>query len=140
MTDQTKRATQWKPGQSGNPNGRPRGSGKLAELRSSLAEHVPAIIEKLRDAALGGDVAAARLLLERVIPPVKAVEEATPVDLPDSSLTDQGRAVIQAVAVGDLPATAGAALLSSLGAMAKLAEADELERRIAALEAKSEKH
>lgn len=126
----------WKPGESGNPAGRPSGAGEIAKLRAAIAVHVPAIISNLRDAALGGDVSAARLLLERVIPPVKASEEATPLALPDGSLTDQGRAVVAAVAMGDLAPSQGAALLSSLGTLAKLSEADELERRIAALEAK----
>lgn len=126
----------WRPGESGNPAGRPAGAGEIAKLRAAISEHAPAIIANLKKAALEGDVSAARLLLERVIPPIKATEEAAQLTLPDGSLTDQGRAVIAAVATGDLAPSQGAALLASLGSLAKLAEADELERRIAALEAK----
>jgi len=43
--------------------------------------------------------------------------------------------VVGAVAAGDLAPGDGAALLASLGTLAKLTEADELERRIVALEA-----
>lgn len=129
----------WRPGESGNPAGRPAGTGEIAKLRAAIAVHAPAIISNLRDAALGGDVSAARLLLERVIPPVKASEEATPLALPDGSLTEQGRAVVAAVASGDLAPGQGSALLASLGTLAKLTEADELERRIAALEAQHAK-
>jgi len=125
----------WRPGESGNPAGRPAGTGEIAKLRAAIAEHVPSIISNLKDAALSGDVSAARLLLERVIPPVKASEEAAQLALPDGSLTEQGRAVVAAVAAGDLAPGQGAALLASLGTLAKLTEADELERRIAALEA-----
>lgn len=64
----------WQPGQSGNPNGRPPGSGAVAELRAGIAARVPEILSKLIDAAIAGDTQAARLLLERVLPPVKAVE------------------------------------------------------------------
>jgi hypothetical protein len=137
MTTKKKAPPQaWKPGQSGNPKGRPAGAGEIAKLRAGIAEHVPAIIQTLTTAALAGDVGAARLLLERVIPSLKPSEEATPLNLPaEGSLTEQGRAVVAAVAAGDVAIGQGAALLGSLGALAKLAEADELERRIEALEA-----
>jgi hypothetical protein len=125
----------WKPGQSGNPAGRKPGSGEVAALRAGIREHVPAIVAKLTEAALAGDTGAARLLLERVIPPVKASEETAALALPDGTLTDQGRAVLRAVADGELAPGQGAALLTSLGTLAKVREADELEARIAALEA-----
>ena len=129
-------ANGWKPGQSGNPAGRKPGTGEVARLRAAIAEHVPPIIAKLTAAALAGDVGAARLLLERVIPPLKASEESAALALPDGTLTEQGRAVLGAVALGDLAPGQGAALLASLGTLAKLTETDELERRIRALEAK----
>lgn len=127
----------WKKGESGNPKGRPPGSGKVAELRAHIGQHVPTIIERLVAAALQGDVAAARLLLERTIAPLKAAEPAAPLVLPDGSLTEQGRAVLGAVAAGTLAPGQGAALLGAIGALARLIELDELERRIAALEAVS---
>ncbi len=126
----------WKPGESGNPQGRKPGTGEVAKLRAAISEHVPAIIQSLTSAALSGDVAASRLLLERVIAPVKATEEAQALTLPDGTLTEQGRAVIGSIRDGELSPTQGATLLAALGALAKLTEADELERRIAALEAK----
>jgi len=125
----------WKPGQSGNPSGRKPGSGEVAALRTGIREHAPAIIQKLTEAALAGDTGAARLLLERVCAPLKAEEQAAPLALPDGTLTRQGRAVLGAVADGELALGQGAALLTSLGTLAKVREADELEARIAALEA-----
>ncbi len=126
----------WKPGQSGNPKGRPAGAGEIAKLRAGIAEHVPAIIATLTAAALAGDVSAARLLLERVIPAIKPAEEAAPINLPaDGTLTEKGRAVVAAVAAGELAPSQGASIMGSLGALSKLTEADEIERRIAALEA-----
>ena len=132
----TKRPGRWKPGESGNPKGRARGSGEVGRLRESIAQHVPDIIAKLVAAATAGDAAAARLLLERVIPPIKAAELPTPMDLPDGSLADQGRAVLAAAGSGDLAPGQAAQLLAGLGALAKLIETDELAARIAALEAK----
>lgn len=141
MTNEKRKAPPhaWRPGESGNPNGRPKSAGSVAQFREAIAEHVPGIIEKLKAAALDGDVSAARLLLERAVPPIKATEEATPLALSGETLTAQGRDVLAAVAAGDLAPSQGAALLSALGTMAKLAEVDELERRIQALEEKNQK-
>ena len=129
-----KRPGRWKPGESGNPAGRKPGSGEVAKLRAAMAKHVPALLAVLVARALSGDIGAARLLLERTISPLKATEEAAQLAMPEGTLTEQGRAVLVAVAGGDLAPGQGAALLSSLGMLAKLAETDELVRRIDALE------
>ena len=55
----------WKPGQSGNPKGRPKGSGDVAQIRSAIATRIPELLEAMMRRALDGDVGAARLLLER---------------------------------------------------------------------------
>ena len=129
-----KRPGRWKAGESGNPAGRKLGSGEVAKMRAAMAEHVPALVAVLVQRAMDGDIGAARLLLERTIAPLKVSEETARLALPDGTLTEQGRAVVAAVAAGELAPGQGAALLASLGTLAKLTEADELERRIAALE------
>jgi hypothetical protein len=129
-----KRPGRWKPGESGNPAGRKPGSGEVAKMRAAMAKHVPAVLAVMVQRAMVGDIGAARLLLERTIAPLKASEEAAPLTMPDGTLAEQGRAVVAAVAAGDLAPGQGAALLASLGTLAKLTEADELERRVAALE------
>jgi hypothetical protein len=123
------------PGTSGNPKGRPPGAGEVVKLRAAIAKHVPAIVEKLVEQAKAGDAAAARILLERVLPPVKATEQPVPIDMPtEGTLTDQGRAVVAAAADGFLAPGQAAQMLTGLGALAKLIETDELAARIAALE------
>lgn len=125
----------WQPGKSGNPKGKPPGSGELQRLRASIAEHVPSILEQLVTAAQGGDMQAARLILERVLPPVKATEQAVELDLPaDGTLTTTGRAVLSAVASGDLAPSQGAALLGAIGSLARVIEIDELDARLTKLE------
>jgi len=52
--------------------------------------------------AMTGDVGAAHLLLERTIAPLKAAEQSALLALPVSTLTEQVRAVIAAVASGEL--------------------------------------
>lgn len=73
----------WKPGQSGNPKGKTPGSGELQRLRASIAADVPDILAGLVLAAKGGDIQAARLILERVLPPVKAIEQTQELDFPE---------------------------------------------------------
>ena len=130
-----KKISRWKPGQTGNPKGRPPGQSEITRLRASLAGDVPEILAGLVMAAKGGDVQAARLILERILPPVKAIEQAVELQLPvDGTLTAQGRAVVSAVAGGDLAPSQGAALLGAIGTLARVTEIDELTARIAALE------
>lgn len=126
--------TRWTKGQSGNPGGRKPGTGKVAELRAAIAKDIPAIIKGLTTAAKAGDVAAARLLLDRVLPALKPVEEVVSLPLDGATLTDRGRAALDAIAGGQLAPGQGAALLGAIGALAKLVEADELNRRVEALE------
>ena len=137
MNEPKKKPGRWKAGESGNPRGKTPGSGELQRLRAAIGEHVPEIIEQLVTAARGGDIQAARLILERVLPPVKAIEQAQVIEMPEGgTLTDQGRAVLSAVAAGELAPGQGAQLLAAIGTLGKIAELDELAARITALENK----
>lgn len=133
-TEKPKRG-RWKPGESGNPKGRPAGTSIAGKLRDSISAHVPEIIAQLVSRAKQGDTQAARLLLERVIPPMKPTEEPVELALPEGEgLTAQGEAIIQAVAMGKIVPGQAAALLGGLASVARIKEIDELERRVAALE------
>jgi hypothetical protein len=133
MTERNRKS--WKPGQSGNPKGKPPGSGELQKLRASISAAVPEILATLVTAAKAGDMQAARLILERVLPPIKATEHTQAIPLSESdSLTANGRSVLSAVASGDLAPGQASQLLTAIGAMARVTETDELVRRIGALE------
>jgi hypothetical protein len=127
---------QWKAGQSGNPKGRPPGVSAVTKMRQSLSGDVPEILAGLVAAAKGGDVQAARLILERVLPPLKGVELPVTLSLPDGgTLTAKANAMLVAAANGDLAPGQAAQLISALGSMAKIAEIDDLSARITKLEA-----
>lgn len=100
-----------------------------------MGKDAPAIIAKLVDQALAGDVNAARLIVERTIPAIKPIEQA--VELPldaDADLVQQGRCVVTALAAGQIPPGQAASILQALAGIARLVELTELEKRIAALE------
>lgn len=126
----------WVKGHSGNPAG-PQSTDKgRAALREAIRKHIPGVVTKLVELAKDGDVQAARTLLERVLPPIRA--EAAAVELPTlahaKTLTEQGAAVIGAVAAGELAPDVASALLSGIGAQGRMEEIDELRRRMDALE------
>lgn len=60
-------------GQSGNPAGRPKRT-TTERLREQIAEAAPEILKTLIAAAQDGDTTAARLLIDRVVPSLKAVD------------------------------------------------------------------
>ena len=66
-------------GQSGNPAGRPKGSGDIAKARQKLLEHSDEIIQRLMERVREGDPGALKLALERLIPVIKE----TPIDSVD---------------------------------------------------------
>jgi hypothetical protein len=119
---------------SGNPRGRPKGTGEVGRLRAAIAEALPDILAGLIERAQAGDVQAARLLLERALPAVKPVELPEAVPLEGETLTQQGRSVLHLLAAGELGPGQAAGLLAAIGTLARVAELDELARRIDALE------
>lgn len=127
---------QWQPGQTGNPKGRPPGQSEITRLRTAIATHVPLILDQLVTAAKAGDVQAARLILERVLPPLKGAEQVVELQLPqDGTLTAKATAVLNSAAAGELAPGQAAQLIAALGTLAKISEVDELAARIEKLEA-----
>lgn len=134
-TKRAKAPGRWKPGQSGNPLGRPRGTSTAAKLREAIEADLPAILDNVIQSAKAGDIAAARLLLERAIPALKPVELPVLVEVKGDTLTEHGRAILAAVASGQVAPMQGAALMSALSQLARLVELDEFDARLRALEA-----
>jgi len=123
-------------GKSGNPAGRPAGTSKPDTLRQSLGTHVPAVIDAVVQKAKKGDMAAAKIILDRTVPTLKPREMRIAIELPEAgSLVERGDAVINAIASGTLLPGQGKDLLAALTAQARLIESTELLDRIAAIEA-----
>jgi hypothetical protein len=123
----------FKKGESGNINGRPPGKTPGAKLRKAIEEQADSILQAVIDAAIGGDMQACKILLDRITPTLKP--QTLPVSLPVSvSLSEQGGEVLKAVMAGQIPPDIGSQLITALAAQAKIIEVDELTKRIAALE------
>ena len=131
-------ASAWKTGQSGNPAGKPKGTRNKATMLalSILEAEVEQVARAVVDAALAGDMTACRVVLERLVPPMK--ERPVSLELPDTS-TAEGvaaaqDAILQAVAAGDLLPGEGTILTGILEGRRRTLETQELEQRIAKLE------
>ncbi len=126
--------SKWKPGVSGNPKGRPKGTGKVSQLRTSLEKNLPQVIAALVKKAKGGDIAAIRLIIDRVIPPIKAIDMPAPLILGDSPM-EGCRQVFAAVERGKITPGQALQLAQGLATMARVEELQELKDRLTALEA-----
>lgn len=131
--------TQFTKGVSPNPSGRPRGiTDKRSELRSLLTPHAKDLVQKAIDMALGGDVNALRLCIERLIPRVK--DEVINLDFIDLDLCEQnnlllaGSSVLQAVASGVITPEHGKSIAAIIEAQRKTIESSNLHDRMAEIE------
>ncbi len=125
----------------GNPGGpgRPRGSRNAANrlLDQVAAEGAEAIVKKMIEAALAGDVRAAEMVLKRAwaqpqgrlvefdLPPVEEVGDLVPAHA----------AVVAAVGAGTLTPDEGSAVSTVLEAQRRAIEVVALEQRVRTLEA-----
>ncbi len=133
------RGRPFKPGQSGNPKGMPSGSRHKATLILDQigADAGASVLRAVVRAAEQGDMAAARIVLDRAWP----VRRGRPVrlELPElqtaADLAAALAAVAGAVGRGEVSPEEGSAVAIVLEAQRKAIETQELERRIAALEA-----
>lgn len=126
----------WKPGQSGNPRGRPPGRGQSAQFREALSGKLPAILDKLVQLATEGDVQAIKLILDRTLPSIKPVEQTVELALPDvgATLARQAQDVLASVSRGELAPGTAAQIVGAIGQVSKIVETDELAKRIELLE------
>lgn len=130
--------TRFQPGQSGNPNGRPKGSRtKTFVALDTLGEGVAEdIVKALAEKAKGGDVMAGRAILDRIWPARKgrniqfdlpAIEKAE--DLPKAIA-----GIAQQVADGDLSPDEGALIVGLLETQRRAIETSDHATRLTAIE------
>jgi hypothetical protein len=127
----------WEKGESGNPAGRPIGvPDKRTAMRALLEPHAEDLVAKVVELAKSGDTTALRICIDRLIPPAKARDDAVSLPLGNGSLAEKGRSVLEALGNGTISPDIATAILQGIAAQARITEVDEIEKRLAALEAK----
>ena len=130
--------TQFGPGQSGNPGGRPRGARNRSTkaLEAILDGESEALTRRAIELALDGDTVALRMCMDRLMP----VRKDRPITftLPDietpADLTKATRALMQGVADGEITPSEAAELSKLVDAHVKAISAADFAERLAALE------
>lgn len=128
----------FRPGQSGNPNGRPAGSrSKTLTALDALGEReAEAIVKATIENAKKGDGVAARTILDRVWPSRKGAR--LEFELPDIStaatLPDAIGGVVRQVAEGIVSPEEGSIIVGLLETQRKAIETSDLAERLTALE------
>ena len=132
-------ATQFRSGQSGNPNGRPKGA------RSKITVAIEALIDaasmdiatKAIELAKAGDATMIRALLDRAVPPRR--DRHIPFELPPmktaADAVKAAAAIAHAVADGELTPSEAGELSDFVANYAKALEVSDLEARLQRLEA-----
>lgn len=129
-------AGRFAPGRSGNPRGR--ASSESRGLRAKLATDGEAVLTVVLEAAKAGDLAACKLVLDRIVPALKPTAAPVRVDLPEQAgLAGTARAFVLAAASGAMPADVAAQMVTAVASLARIVEIDDLARRLDALEASS---
>jgi len=134
-----KASGQFERGRSGNPNGRPRGSGNRAhvQLRAILLGDAERIVQRVSELALEGDMTAAKMILDRILPRRICVPIAD-FELPAMKTADDVCNAIGAIASaaldGRISPPDAAALAQIVETFRRSIETVDHERRIAELE------
>lgn len=132
--------TRFQPGRSGNPAGKAKGTrNRTTRLAEAMLDgEAEELVRKAIEMAKGGDGAALRMCLERLVPPRKDVPVSF--ELPPIETLAQAKAasaaVLSAVASGDLTPGEGQSVMALLVSHKAIVEATDFEERLGALEAK----
>lgn len=129
----------FKRNESGNPDGRPKGTGYRQQLFKALVEpHQEALLQKGINLALAGNEAMLRLFLERMLPS-KPNDDTITVNMPNDLKTAQGllecgQSTLVALSQGMLTPQQTKMVMGAIEAQRKNVETSEIVERVAAIE------
>lgn len=132
-------STAFQPGQSGNPAGRPKGCrNKATQAVLALMEGAgEQIVQAVIRAAQSGDLAAAKMVIDRLAPPARERLVSLP-DLPDTGtlagIDQASQVILEAAASGDLTPGEASTLSGIVEVRRRVLETRELGDRLEALE------
>ena len=125
-------------GQSGNPNGRPKGARNKTTLavEAMLDGEHEAITRKAIEMAKGGDISAIRLCMDRIAPARKDrhIEFALPKMQKASDAAEAAAAIVAAVSVGELTPSEASELTKVVECYARTLQVSDFEARLERLE------
>ena len=130
---------QFQKGESGNPAGRPRGARNRTTilLQNLLEDDGEALARKAIDLAKGGDLAALRMCMDRLMPARK--HEPVAVDLPRldtaADTVTAARTIVAAVAAGELTPSEAAELAKVIDVYVRAIATNAFDERLTKLEA-----
>ncbi len=131
-------SSKFKRGQSGNPNGKPKGAKNKSTLAAEvlLEGSLERICRRIEEEAIDGNMQAAKMILERFLPPRK--DRIIRLDLPEIKTHEDilcaSTLIISAVCKGEISPSEGEALSKTIDLHSKILEATEHESRLQALE------
>lgn len=127
--------SRFKPGQSGNPNGKPRGTKHVStKLRDAIAGDLHAIVAALIEKAKNGDTGAASLLFSRTLPPLRPQSDPVDAELPGNTPDERAESVIHAALAGKISPTAATEIIGLLTQQCRIKEIGELSERLERIE------
>ena len=124
----------YKKGCSGNPNGKPKGARNKSTLAAEalLEGSLEKICKKVEEEALNGNMQAAKMILERFLPPRK--DRCIEIDLPPmETFEDVFNAIgviVHAVGKGEISPSEGELLARTVESYSKALEACQFEARL----------
>lgn len=132
----------WKPGQSGNAAGRPRGSRNATTLAVQALLHGQAqeLTQKAIEQALEGDSVALRLCLDRILPSLKElpINIKLPSMVSAQDLPTMTASIIKAVSSGEILPTEAEKISKLVDIHRQAIEAADFDARLKALEQSQE--
>ena len=145
MTDDSEKIVgkpRGRPFEPGNP-GKPHGARhkKTMLLEKMLADDGEAVVKAVVEAAKAGDMTAAKMIVDRILPASKGrhVSVAVPPMKSAADLPAAHDTILDAVAEGELTPDEASTLAGIVEMRRKALETNELEQRIAAIEARQTK-
>lgn len=139
-TGKIQESTRFKKGQSGNPNGKPKGAKNKSTLAAEalLEGSLEKICRRIEEEAVNGNMQAAKMVLERFLPPRK--DRLIRFDLPEIKNTRDiliaSNAIIAAVCRGEISPSEGEALSRVIAVHAQTIENHDFEERVEVMESK----
>jgi uncharacterized protein DUF5681 len=137
-TGQKQKPQLFKPGQSGNPTGRPKGARNATTLavEALLDGEGEALTRKAIDLAKSGDMQALKLCMDRIVPPRRDRPLAfalPPIASPGDAATAMG-ALLKATADGELTPLEAGEVAKLVDTYIRTVETNDLTKRIEQLE------